>query len=233
MNIGDLYKDLAFGALSNLAVAGSGDGIIPPEFEPKLISHLNQSLLTIYGRFLLDEKEVVIRAIDNRTIYPLRVIHADQNSTTGVDKFIADSVENPFFEDVIKILNVYDEEGEELVLNDPEDTTSLWSPNPYTLQIPKPVAGNAYYVMYQARHPILVEGNLAQEIMLSPVLYPALEAHVAYRLLTPMSGQENSAKALEYLQTYMQICKQVEEHDLLGSSLLGEMSSKFRARGFI
>ena len=100
------------------------------------------------------------------------------------------------------------------------------------LLLVEPVTGNSYFILYQARHPKLVEGDLLQEIELPDVLHPALEHFVAYTILSPMNGQEHAAKAAENLGRYEQICISAEEDDLVSSSQ-EEDSDKLCQRGFV
>lgn len=232
MLLSDLFTSLSYGVLSNLAIGGEGSGTIPVAHENRLVDHTNQSLLAIYGRLPILEKEVAIRAYDGMTIYPLKKKFADTDPTVVPQKFISDTLTDPFLEDVIRVLSVWDEEGEEVPLNDPDDEASLYLPAPTTLQIPQPVTGNAYFVLYQARHPLLVQDDLTQELTLPEVLHDALMHHIAYKVLSPMNGQEHAAKAGEHLQTYEMIVSRIEQDNLLGTSLLNG-NTKLHERGFI
>lgn len=232
MTLDDVFTSLANGILSNLAVGGDNSGVIPSQHYGKVCSAVNGSLLALYGRFLLHEREVAILAHDGILTYPLKRIHAVTDTTPGVLKFIVDTAEDPFTEDVIKILTIFDEDGGEMGLNNEEDPDTLYSPTPTTLQIMQPVTGDVYFVNYQAKHPKLTPSNLSQEILLPEILMAALEAHVAYQIMSPMNGQEHAAKASEHLSRYEMLCAEVVDKDLVGTSLGNDTSYKFELRGF-
>lgn len=231
MKLEELYANLSLGVLSNLTVGDEGSGFIRYEHQAKVCLAINNSLTAIYGKFILNVKEVRVRAMDNKTLYPLKQIHADQDPTIGVDKFITDTVDEPFTGDVLRILEVYDEAGEQLVLNDPTGLGQIYAPNPTTLQIVQPVSENTYFVLYQARHTKLVPDDLEQEIELPEILMPALEAHVAYLIMSPMNGQEHSMKAAEHYAKYNMVCEEVIEKDLVSTSIV-EHSTKMQDRGW-
>jgi hypothetical protein len=232
MTLNELLTTLSHGSLSNLRVGGDGTGQIPTEHEAKVIGFVNQALLALFTRFVLSEKEVVVRAQDDVINYPLKQANADNDSNTTSLKYIQDTVADPFKGDVIKISTVFDEGGVELNINRKSDVNSLYSPSPKVLQIPKPVTGNVYYVYYQASHAKLSSADLDQEVEIPVPLEEALEAYVAYKTLSPMNGPEHSAKAIEHFQRYEMICEAVEKNDLVGSSIVTSYLDKFEERGF-
>lgn len=231
MQLEDLLKGLSYGVLSNLALGNEGSGEIPNQHEPKVVHHVNRALLALYSKFQIKTNEVQVRAYDNLTLYPLKKIYADQDPTVVAQKFITDSVESPFEEDVIRVTAIYDEEGTPLLFDTDDPLCKLFLPQPTTLQIVEPVTGNDYFLIYQAKHKTLVAGDGSQEVELPEVLYPALEAHVAYQVYSSMNGQENAAKATEHFSAYTMLTEQVIELDLVGTSTM-ERNTKLEDRGF-
>jgi hypothetical protein len=255
--LGDLFEDLAYGPLNQLAIGGDGSGMVPDYQEARLVSYINRALLELYSKFILSEKEFVIRVQQDRTLYPLRKIHADsfyvptrewsqeacccdpsgdvtqvcgcQNSVT---KFIADSPAFPFEEDIIRILHVFDDDGIEVPINDQSDVFTVFTPAPDVLQIPDPQQRTSFAVNYQARHKVLEGCDCFQRIYLPLGLKPALEAHVAYQVFNSMNGQEHSAKAQEYYARYDMMCTDAEYKDLTVTSIAQDNCKLFR-RGFI
>lgn len=232
MQLEELYSNLSLGVLSNLAIGDEGSGFIPYSDQKKVALAINKGLLALYGRFILSEKEVQIRAYDGKTLYPLKKIYADQDATVVAQKFITDTVDAPFIEDVLRIFDVYDNKGTKLELNDPIGTGPVYTPNPTTLQIVEPVTGNTYFAMYQARHPKVIAEDLAQEIELPDVLMTALEAYVAHCIMSPMNGQEHTMKAAEHYAAYDMFCEDVLAKDLISTSLNSD-TEKLYDRGFV
>ena len=232
MTLEEIFAGLSYGVLENLAISGEGSGGIPFQFEPKVIHHLNQSLIAIYGRFPLHEKEVQIRAYDNKALYPLKRIYADSDATIVPQKFITDTVEEPFLEDVLKIMSVYSEDGDLVALNQDDPDCKVYTPTTNTIQLVEPVTGNSYFIIYRALHMKLVVGDLAQEVELPEVLLPALYSHVGYQVFSGMGGQDNAAKAAEHLSTYETVCIEITDKDLVSSS--GDSATtKLNDRGFV
>lgn len=237
MNLRELMTQLSFGVLSNLAIGGEGSGVIPASQEQRLVRLIEQSLLALFGRFNLIEKDLYLRTSEVRTVYPLQVEHARTNPLIGVEKFILDTAFAPFTGDVLKILEVADEDGRILPLNDAGDPCSVFTPSFDVVQVPQPGGhgiARGFTVVYQARHPRLVavgEGALQQRLLVPDVLVPALEAHVAYQVISPMNGAEHAQKGAELLSRYEMICAEVESRDLATTSII-QTNSKFEDRGF-
>lgn len=231
MQLGDLFANLSYGSLSNLAIGGEGSGVIPAQHEPRLVSLTNQALKLLSGKFLMCEKEVIIRAIEGRAIYPLEYEFAESNTAATGDKFIVDTVEQPFMEDVVTVLEIYDELNQEMAINDASDPWSLFTPSTTTLQIPFQNNGDFYYVLYQALHPKLVTGDLTQELKVPPALQPALQAHVGYQIFSGMNGPEHAQKAGELITLFDTLCAETEAKNLVRTST-SRSTCKFSTRGF-
>lgn len=230
MTLEDLYTSLSLGVLSNLVEGDEGSGMIPHRHQAKVVNAVNQALTTLHGRFLLQVQEVQIRAYSSMTLYPLRKIYADQDATLVTQKFISDTVELPFKDDVLKILEIFDDDGVKIPFD--VDGAKIFLPNPSTIQLAEPVTGDTYFILYQAKHPKLLPNTLEQEVSLPEILVPALEAFVAHLILSPKNGQEHAAKSAEYYAKYEMVCSEVEDKDLVSTSL-AQSSEKLDERGFI
>lgn len=233
MTLEDLFSRLSLGVLSNLAIGSEGQGTIPAQHQRRVAMTVHTALGQLYGRFNLLEREMVIRVYGAWTEYPFEARYADTDPTVG-PKFIEDNPSNPFTEDVLKVLQIFNAWGEEIAMNDPGDPTALFTPNNRLLLVPAPVEGDCYHLLYQAQHPKIATAApvaLDQPILLPPILVMALEHHVAYQVLSPMNGAEASAKAGEHLARYDMVCAEVEGRDLATTSLV-QTHSKLDDRGF-
>ena len=237
MQLSELFTNLSYGVLSNLSVGGEGSGVIPDAKHAALITHTNSGLKALHSRFPLIEKEVIVRTYVGITEDRLLKIYADQDPSVVDQKYIADTVSAPFLGDVMKILEVYNVEGERLPLNEPMEVNSLFTPYFDTLHILSPETTGDLHVLYWAGPAHLDPGNvngpadLTQNFELPPVLVPALEAWIGHKVYAAMAGAEMSAKAIAQLQIYDRICNDVEARDLVTSSLTGERT-KLDDRGF-
>lgn len=234
MKLSELFNRLSLGVLSNLAIGGEGSGSIPPNSQSKVAMHVGNSLIALYGRFNLLEREMVVRIYETVDTYRFEKKFADMDPTVG-PKYIEDTIDNIFTEDVFKILGIFNEQGEEIPMNDPGNPESLYTPNSASLLVPMPVTGDVYHLLYQAKHPKIISAipvNLAQDILLPEILVPALEAHVAYQVLSPMNGQEQAVKAAEHLARYEMLCLEAETKDQVTTSLV-QTHTKLDDRGFV
>lgn len=234
MNVEELFRRLSYGELSNLFLGSEGTGAIPEEKQPKIVQYLNEALLRLYSRFVLSEKNLVLRCSDHIINYRFSSAFALSNPDRKpfVTPYIQDKVDEPFLDDLIKVLSVHTIGGCQVPLNDNGDPCSLFTPQPAMLQIPKPVEGEVLAVIYQAKHPLIDYGNTDALVDIPPVLEHPLRAYIAHLAYTHMNGQENSAKAAEYLATYEMLCSEVIERDLVNSSL-STTTYKLHERGFV
>lgn len=234
MKLPDLYRELSYGELSNLALGVEGTGAISEEHQPRIVQFANEALLKLYSRFILKESTVIISAYEHITHYHLlKRFTASRVAETGEQyPYIQDIYNERFHEDVIKILAVYNDQGIDYPLNDLEDRRSLFTPTSNSLQIPQAKTGVFYNVIYQAKHSPLEFNDEEEEIILPDVLIPALRAYIAYLVLSPMNTQDSTTKAQEHLNNYMMICEEAIQQDLVNTSI-SQTNTRFAKRGWI
>lgn len=234
MKLSDLFKELSYNELSNLSLSNEGDGTIIEGKYGKVISAINNSLLDLHSRFQLIEKELIIKSLDWKAIYPLRVEHAVTNTATNGTKWILDSPTHPFTGDLIHVLAVANEAGIELPVNDPNHPASVFFPQPDTIQLTHPGFSQVFFVRYKANHPILNlsgSGVLDQEVSIPLVLKNALRYKTAAQIFSPIGGQEYTGKVQSLEALYESECNAVETNSLLGVNELGT-NLKLCWRGF-
>lgn len=234
MNISDLYKTLSYGELSNLSMGMDASGAIAKDAKPRIIHYANEGLTRLYGRFVLKEKDIIIELVDHITNYHLLRKYAESYFDPEEVRYpyIKDLFNEPFTEDVIKILAVYNSEGRKLPLNDNNRADSVFTPTGKILQVPRPVRGVSLSVLYQAKHDELLLDNEDQEIELPEVLQGALVAFIAYKVFSHMNTDVSSAKSQEHLGIYNSICDEVEQNDLVNSSI-STTNSRFEQLGWV
>lgn len=236
ITLGKLFERLSYAELSNLSISGEGSGTIIPAGIPKIINYINEALVKLYGRFILSTKQLIIEEQEHITNYHLIRKFAETNTENIQDyPYIKDLPDEPFTEDVIKILEVYDVHGCLYALNDMGNCNSLFTPAPQILQIPNPVTARMITVVYQARHPVIlppVDNNQSQEIDIPFVLEEALQAYIASKVYSNMNGQENILKAQEQLAKYESVCGEVETFDLTNNTI-STTTYKLEIRGFV
>lgn len=231
----DVFRTLAQGHLSNLAMATEAetDGLIREKDRNKLVGYMNTGLLRIYSRFCLLEKVLMMQQYEHITQYHLDKRYAMFNEDRPAENspYILDLPNEPFLDDAIKILSVYDKEGTELPVNDGNNPLSVFTPYPTTLQVPNPVDETPMSLVYQAAHPKLALNVFNSEIFIPLVLEEALLSFVASQVFSHMNTQEGTAKGQEHLANYELVCAQVEGKSHADISA-PDNDEKFSARGF-
>jgi hypothetical protein len=234
VNVNELFRRLSYGELSNLAISGEGSGTIVEAQRPKIVAHANEALLRLYSRFVLRESDLILELADFITSYHFlkRFAQSNDDPKPGDTLYIVDNVDEPFEEDLIKVLTVHNAIGERMPLNDVDNCYSMFTPQPNVLQVPNPVAGQIVGVGYQAKHEQLPYDDPEACIVLPVSLEGALTAYIAHKVFLNMQGAENSTKAAEHLSIYEGICQEVIAGDLVNSSS-SSSGAKFCARGFV
>lgn len=232
MKIFDLYRNLANGVLRNLAMSQETPGAIRAKDQETVILAANEALLRLYSRFNLREKDVLIRQTDGVTNYHLLKRFAETHEPR-VERhtYIMDLVLEPFEQDVIKVLAVYNSDGYQMPLNDNEAPWSLFTPQANVLQVPNPEPGKALSVMYQARHPELDHLKLEQPIELPDVLHGALFSYIGYQVYDAISTPEALARSQSLLMSYTSICDEAASSDAVQTSI-STTNSRFEKRGW-
>lgn len=232
MKLEDLFTRLSLGALSGLAIGGEGSGTIPEQSHGKLVFIINEGLVMLFSKYNLLEKEVIIQTKVPFTHYYLRKEFAQSDETQVPFKYIRDSSNNRFKGDVVKILQVIDEYGNELRLNDEEDSYSVFTPQYDCLQITANQAGEYYSVMYQARHPVLCKEDLCVDILIPYMMEKVLTDYVASSVFGQMNGPEHTAKSQEYLMMYSAVLAEIDAKDIAVTSR-SATNVKLEQRGFV
>lgn len=230
MLLQQFHTNLFYGELYNIIADRDTQGVLPYELAARVNVFLNEGLTALYGRFPLLEKELIIDAQDEISLYYLRPEFGMTNGVAPV-KYIRDTVEDPFLGDVIQITRVYNEIGEELPLNEPEIEGTLYLPKFDCLQILEPVTGNSYTVFYRAKHAAITGEDLAAEIDIPSYLETALRCFVAGKIYSSMNGAEHVATGMNYLSQFEERCNDVDRLNHTRNSQFNEMD-KFTDRGF-
>lgn len=240
MKLGELFKELSVGELSNLAMGNDGKGTIPVKHHAKLIVYVNNALLDLYTRFPLITKELLVAQYAHITNYHLKRPFALSSNSDKPIKYIIDMNGEPYDGVCLRIKSVSDLLGGFIPLNDESEERSYFTPQPDILQIPYPVNGNVTSVTYQGKHPTIIDegfkegwDKLDQEIELPLFLKGALIHHIAYSVYSHMNGQEAQLKAQEYITLYEDKCSKAEDGDLVNATSSHSSKSKFKDRGFI
>ena len=239
MKLKNLLNSLALSELSQHKMGKTG--VILLEDYPKVINHIQAGLTTLYERFPLSTKEVVLLQNDIQTSYR---IHSDNSfskaTADGTDVSLAtvmDTVAVPFTDDILRLEGVWNGEGKVVPLNDEYRDDSWFTTSAITLDIAYPVAGNVASVIYRANHAVIpltttvVEADTL-EIELPGTLHIALAAYVASRIYISLGNASSAQLSSMYNGIYTAEVEKIERLNLLrGSST--DTNIKFVMGGWI
>lgn len=237
MTLAELFQKLSIGPLSDLPIAGEGSGTVPVENYAKLILRVNAALVALYTRFPLQLRTLTLTAVDGIQTYYLRTAFAQTSGSTEVNKYIQDTVADPFKGDVLMVAGVYDGEHAALPLNDRNDCKSWFTTSYDSLAMDYPATGDTYYIEYRARHaeiplnvvplvngapppgatdPITIIGAI--DVRIPPQLETALLAHIAANMYGSVGSDAALAKSQMHLSQYEGECAFYEERNTFNQS---------------
>lgn len=231
MTLDELYSQLAWGELSQHQMGTTGS--ILDKDKPKLNSFIYAALTELHTYFPLIEQEMTIQQYDGITEYKLTSDFAQSNADSTEDpKYIVDTVEKPFLDDIIRIETAYDEAGDPVAINDEYDDNSVFTLAYNVLQIPFPVATNITLLLYRANHVAIASDAVGTtEIALPPALWPALRSHIAQRAYVALGNSASAGLASYYGNEYRSQIALIERMNVLQSSD-GDSNIKLYAKGF-
>lgn len=222
MTLLDLLKDLSYGEFAQFKIGnlipGEKESEVDPTRYEQCMSHINLGLKEIYKRFFLSSREIYIQQYEEIATYVLSSKYAQTNIASAEPiKYIMDTVDAPFKDDVLKIEEVYDEAGNKLPMNDITEELSVFTPNYRSIQVPYPNNETTMAVQYRACHPRLeyTAGMDPEdiEIMLPNSLHEALLLYVAHRYTSSISGDQG-AEGIDYYQKFERSCEMVRNEGL-------------------
>lgn len=160
MRLSEIFEYLTTGELAQLHIGGM-DPHAPwsqarAEDYQQLVAHVNVALKVLFSRFWIRSKEVIVDLYPHIQEYVLDRRYAETNNLSLEPyKYIADSIFDPFCNDVLKIEQVFNEGGELMFLNDINEPWSVFTPSFRSVQIPFPMICNSMVIHYRASHPTI------------------------------------------------------------------------------
>lgn len=236
MILQSILKDLTYGELQGLRIGnllpGEGESEPDPHQYEQIISYINLGLTEIYKRFFLRSVEIYVQEHQEIATYLLHSDFAQSNVVSVEDpKYIMDTPELPFQDDILKIEEVYDEAGVKIALNDISDEYSIYTPTYRSIQVPYPDDNTTIAVQYRANHP-RISANVTTEaadieVAIPNSLYEALLYFVGSRAHRPI----NPEKSADYWQMFK---RSVDDVERLGLEVQGEPGDwRFDAHGWV
>ncbi len=220
----DIFKDLTYGELASLKIGEMIPGEYQSEPDPtryeQIITHVNLGLTEIYKRFFLLSREIYVELHQEISTYMLHSKYSLENTESAIatsERYIIDTAEEPFLDDVLKIEEVYDEVGVKLPMNDVEEALSIFTPSYRTFQVPFPNDDITYAVQYRANHPKIIYAREMDpsliDVAIPNSLHEALLYYIASRAFSSLGG-DSGVEGNDYFQRFENSCNKVEEYGL-------------------
>lgn len=234
MTLDECLKQLALGKLSNTSFVENGK-IIENKKEI-VVSQLNEALLRLYTLFPIKEKSVIVELYEGRTVYPLTSAHSIRKAkgliTDSYDFYIMDTEENPFQDDILTILSVWDDIDRKRPLNDPENILSVMTPEPNLIELNVVATGRVLNIIYRAKHLILTPDKGEDKVEIPANLFGALFSYVAYLIHSSINTKEAVENAQKYFVEYQNIVNEVIQNQTITPDKL-TLDKKFICRGWV
>jgi len=214
MLLSELLESLSLVELSQLAVSGESTRAIPIDMYPIVITHINSALSQLYSKFPLKHRQVIIQQYAHIANYVLHDRYARSNTTsTETYKYIMDSEFDIFTNDVISVDRVFNENGDEVSLNNADDYYSVFTRVYNVIQTPYPEDENAWTVIYRAS-PTKIDVNIEDpstvEVEFPPHMLEALSAYVAHKALSTINPDASSTAIGKFLR----LCEDMDKYGL-------------------
>lgn len=250
MKLSEVFQQLTYGELSQLQIGGAEEQGITKENQNRILVHINLGLTELHKRFPLNKGELKIRQVEGLSRYVLSKQYAVANMESWEpEKYIQDTIGQPFLDTVLKIEQVFDAEGNELGLNGApgklaagKDTYDSWAiPQVFTpafnvLQVPEGVVEGDLRVVFRANHAqIFREDNSfdPEEIEID-LPYSHLEAllyYVASRIMNPIGLSQQFHEGNNYAAKFEQACAQLQNLGLETREV--DSFSRLRSNGWV
>jgi len=235
MLLKNILDDLINNELGNLSIG-------KPEWSDSkfsytaLIQCISLGYLELGKRFTLNREVVALRPTSAINEYALTYAHADSNTASTADKYIADTLTRVFSGNVVKIDQVFNELGELITINSTAANDDIRLLDATTLYIKTPSLFPSLQLHCRSMPaPIVLvnEVDLATyTVPLAPIYLEALLCYAAGRVYTNR-GAENATnnESAIFFARFEKACVNIEQLGLSTKEFLH--SSRFQMRGFI
>ena len=220
MTLTDIFNLLQYGELANVSISGGIDaakGISSNDW-PILITHINMAMTDMHTKLNLKEREVTVTQMEILSYYKLHSDHAESTPIVGDKiKYIEDSVEAPFLDDIIRINDIFNVEGKTYAINDESDEYSLYLPKHDIVQVPYPIEGQPLHIMYKATHPKIaldITDPDSIEIDIPEYCVEPLLAYVASRVHASRITPEAQALSVNLLGKYTLMLTELKTYNV-------------------
>lgn len=204
-----------------------------PDKLPAVITFLNESLLKLYNKFTLKIDSIWLDLHESRTRYLISNEHMMDNWLTPTyDKYLWKGYDEEFHNDLLKIVAVNDNKGNELPLNNSEELLSLYTPMYNVLEVPSRFPRQKLNIIYQAA-PVKIEydPNKDTEVDVPDTLVAALVANTNYLIFASIGSPASMQQAQLFKAEYDLLIEEMIESDTINPQY-STNTEKFYKRGW-
>jgi hypothetical protein len=202
----------------------------------KIIYTINECLKNIHTEYTLLQRSALLEVSPVHTVYKLRPEFATTSSSIEPHKYIKDSIYNPFYGNVLKILSVTDEDNVRLPMNMFNDLSSVFILEPDVIQFGMLNGSDTveyFDVCYQANHiPFTNSNYTTQFLTLADSLHEMFSHYVSYKILSSYQTKGHAAEVQKHYAIYTQLKTMLENTGTLYSVEQG-MNNTFDYKGFV
>ena len=219
MKLSLILQQARSGELSSLSAKDKTD--------EKVVTYINLALIALYSRFQLKTEEAIIALELN----PARTIYTLDHTDAAVKVNGLAMADN----DVMSILEVYDEGGNRVPINDEKSPYSVYTISYNKLQIPL-INENTYLSVIYRQNPTLVEytatGDVTddKEVEIPLQLLEATLHYIGYRAHGALDGNINTENNTHYMR-FEKACDKARELGVFTAD--DTVYSSVESKGFV
>lgn len=223
MKLSQIFEQLQYGELSQVALGGDGEEEFGIEVEnyPRVVAHINMGLTELHKRFPLKVSTVNIQMVEGISTYYIDIDYSISSGTQLV-KYLIDSPEVPFKDDLLKVVSIANDENELFDINDKNSDTPIYSYTYNSITVPVVDPNQTLLVTYRADHEKIDHQDLnpeTQDVDLPPSYLEALLYYVASRVYSGRPLLDGKDESLKYFQLFESACDKITELNLMDSSI--------------
>jgi hypothetical protein len=247
MKLQEVFDQLSGGEFSQLSIGGGEAGVIDEGNYAKVLGHINLGLTALFKRFTLKEGRLILALQEGVTTYKINSTYAvNAGSASPHVKYLIDTVDDPFTDDITKIEQVLTDGDYELGLNDKANPLSVFTPSALVLRVPEALITGVDWpddldtenltLVYRAAHPKLavvgpVFNPAAVELQLPDTHLEPLLYYVASRVHNPIGMNNEFHAGNSYYAKYEAACQALESKGLQVDQ--GSQNTRLERNGWV
>jgi hypothetical protein len=236
--LSELFNTLANSELLNLSLSATPTGALSAEHYPKVVSHINLGLTELYKRFNLLQTNLDLHQYEGVNTYYIRKEHMGDVLDMDDVAYIAEDFDNPFKDNIVKVVDAYDALGNQLTLNDSNDVNSLITLSHDTIHFKEIDIPQVISLVCQCYHPKIAVTETfdptTYKLYVPEFILEALFNYIAARVYRPMGSNSSgvdAGKSISFMQLFELSCQQIETLGL--DTQTNKSSDSFSAGGWV